>query len=57
MSSSIATHKCLKSNTRVSQIQHAIPSDSTHMSALGTREFSDSGITSHILNYVCMILS
>ena len=33
---------------RVPQIQHAIPSDSTRTRALGTREFSDSGATSHI---------
>ena len=47
MSFSIATLKYLKSNTRVAQIQHMIPSNSTHMilSALGTREFSDSETT------------
>ena len=48
MSYSIATREYLKSNTRVPQIQHAIPSDSTRARALGTREFSDSGATSHI---------
>ena len=47
MSFSIATYECLKSNTRVAQIQHTIPSNSTHMimSALGTHEFSDSETT------------